>query len=107
MSKIETRPSILARKYWLHLAPTWLLPIILMTFTVVEDFVGLEHTQILFLFVVAPLLFTATFIACRMRHKANISYGVFYLIWLGPMMVLWCSSVLIRGIFITALGRSL
>ena len=101
-------PAELARRYWRFFAPTWLMPVVVMLLIVVQDIWG---TQLLSsrwqLFIVVPIMFTGTLTAGYLQRREQLPWGIFYLIWLTPMMVVWGALVLVRAAILTLLGRPL
>jgi len=108
MNESETSMIKLARRHWRYLAPTWFMPAGFMLFIVIGEMTGRQvASRSWFIFIVAALLFVSTLAAGRLRHRVQIPWPAFYVIWLAPMMVVWCSLVFVRAAILTILGRPL
>lgn len=104
----EAEPSLLelARLHWRSLAPSWLAPALLMLCQVAEDVGGKEAPSLLP--PVVMVLFVGSGLpALRLKHRVRIPTSTFNVLWLLPMMVVWCGLVFVRAVVMIVLGRSL
>lgn len=97
----------LARRHWRYLAPTWLTPAVVMVAIVVEDITHSPVPGWVDLLVIFPCMIAGTISAGLLHSREHLPWGVFYFIWLAPMMVVWCFLVCVRGTILTLLGRPL
>ena len=98
----------LARRHRRFLSPTWLLPLVVMLLVVARDITGDQRFLSRWLpFVVIPVLLSATVSAAYLQCRERLPWGVFYIIWLVPMMAVWCASVFVRAAILIPLGRPL
>lgn len=98
-------PIEFGRRRWLYLAPTWAMPLLLMGVQVTEDILGdRTPSPVWMMVIVMSWLTVSTFVANRAKTGA-VSWGIFYSVWLIPMMTLWCGLVLLRGVVFTFMGR--
>ena len=101
-------PVELARRHWRFLAPTWLMPAVLMLFIAAQDISGSQSLGSRWLpFIILPVMLGGTLAAGYLQRRERLPWGVFYLIWLLPMMAIWCSLVFVRAAILTTLGRPL
>jgi FtsH-binding integral membrane protein len=101
-------PFELARRYWRFLAPTWLTPVVFMLLIVAQDVSGAQLFRSPWpLLIVMPVMLAGTLAAGFMQRREHLPWGVFYLIWLAPMMAVWCSLVFVRAAILITLGRPL
>jgi hypothetical protein len=101
-------PIKLTLRHWRFLAPTWLMPMVLMLFIVIKDIFGTQVIDIQWLpVIIFPVMLVSTFLAGLLQRRERLPWIIFYLIWLTPMMVVWCSLVIIRATILTTLGRPL
>jgi hypothetical protein len=101
-------PVELARRHWRFLAPTWLMPVVIMLVVVAQDITGTQFSAHRWLpFVAIPVMLVATLAAVHLQRREHLPWPVFYLIWLAPMMAIWCALVLVRAAILIPLGRPL
>jgi hypothetical protein len=101
-------PVDLARRHWRFLAPTWLLPLVVMLLQVVEDITGNQRfLSQWFACVVLPVLLVSTVAAAYLQRREHLSWGDLYVITLVPMMAVWGALILSRAAILIPLGRPL
>jgi hypothetical protein len=105
---MEQNPIKLARRYWRFFAPTWLMPGLFMLLIIAQDISGTDFLSSSWTPLIAvPFMLAGMLGAGYLQRRERLPWGVFYIIWLAPMMAVWIFLVLVRAAILIALGRSL
>ena len=98
----------LARRHWHFLGPTWLLPGVFILLVAVQDISGTNFLSSSWTpLIAAPFVLAAMLAAGYLQRRERLPWGIFYAIWLAPMVVVWFSFVLVRAAILTMFGRPL
>ena len=83
------------------------MPLVVMLLIVARDITGDQRLSRWLPFVVIPVMLSATIAAAYVQRREHLPWGVFYIIWLVPMMAVWCALVFVRAAILIPLGRPL
>ena len=83
------------------------MPVVVMLVVAAQDITGSKLALLVLPIIIIPVMLGGTVAAIYLKRRERLPWGVFYLIWIVPMMAVWCPLVLIRAAILTTLGRPL